>query len=321
MADAKLELVHTVDPGGDKVLAVAFHPSKAQVAVGTRDGVVSLVDADSGAVLRRMSGHREFVYCLAWHPQGELVLSSGKDTTMRVWHAESGSFREDWSGIVRGAGARTRYGSMQVQSGAGHTKTPLSVAFSEDGQYLGSGGQDHLVKLWKEGRALRTFNWHGGPVTAVAFRPGTAELLSGSRDGTLRTWDPDTGSMIHKYLGHADEIEAAVWLDGQRFASADVSGALHLWSESSEKPEASVQEDAAVRCLAASRDGALVYAGLETGDLVVRSTATGRRASQARLLTVEAHDMAVRSLSMSADGKLLASGGNDGRLHLWKTGA
>lgn len=317
---AELERVRTVEPGGDKVLAVAFHPSRPWVAAGLRDGAVALIDAETGTVLRRMTGHREFVYCLAWHPKGEMLLSSGKDTTMRVWHAESGTFREDWSGIVRGAGARTMYGSMQATAGSGHTKTPLSVAFADDGDHLGSGAQDQLVKLWKQGRAVRTFNWHGGPVTAVAFRPGTAELLSASRDGTVRTWDPETGSMLHKYVGHNDEIEAAVWLDAERFVSADVSGVIHLWQSTVEKPEGSAKEDAAVRCLAAARDGKTYFAGLETGDIVVRSSATGRRASGARLSTVEAHDMAVRSMSLSADGTLLASGGNDGRVHLWRVG-
>jgi len=273
-----MERLHRIDTATGKVLAVAFRPDHNQVAAGTRDGMVTIYDCDSGEVVQRLKGHREFVYCMAWHPEGALLLSSGKDRTMRVWDVDNGELDRDLAGLVTGAKARTMYGSMG-HSGSGHTKTPLSVTFNEDGSLIGSGGQDQLVKLWEEGRVQRTFNWHGGPVTAVQFRPGTDELMSASRDGTIRTWNRHTGSMINKYVGHRDEIEDAIWLDRTRIASGDISGALALWSLGNEQPEATVRERSAVRCLAASSDGDIFYAGLENPQHGCRC---GRRAARKR---------------------------------------
>ncbi|MDX9721817.1 MAG: WD40 repeat domain-containing protein [Myxococcota bacterium] len=314
----KIEALHTLELGDGKVLGVDVQADGALVAAAGRDGVVHVVDSQSAEVVQRLKGHHEFVCALLFLPGGKL-LSSGKDTSIRQWSVAKGEFESDMAGVVSGPASRTLRGQMMKSSRIGHTMTTLSLARAESG-LLGSGGQDNLVKLWRSGQVLRSFDWHSRPVTRVAFRPGTDELISASRDLTIRSWNAETGAMVHRYAAHEDEIESLSWVDEQRFISGDLRGELYLWQQQSEKPLGLFATvPSAVRCSVADPSRHRLFVGLESGDLCVFDTQPRPRlAEDPEICRVEAHDFAIRCVALSADGKLLATGGNDGKLHLWR---
>lgn len=61
----------------------ASHPTGAQFASASNDGVIRLYTLQGGLVAS-LHGHESFVYSLAALPSGELV-SSGEDRTVRIW--------------------------------------------------------------------------------------------------------------------------------------------------------------------------------------------------------------------------------------------
>src|SRR3989338_3554386 len=62
-------------------------------------------------------------------------------------------------------------GSAQVFVQMGHSESVLSVAFSNNGKYILSGGKDKILILWDAptGREIRKFEGHTSDVNSVAF--------------------------------------------------------------------------------------------------------------------------------------------------------
>lgn len=127
---------------------------------------------------------------------------------------------------------------------------------------------------------------HTDKVTSVAFAADGGTLLTASADHTVRVWDTSSGAPLRT-------LSSAAPLFG--LALQDPSG---------------------------SRAYAAGGAWARTGDHDVYSFDTARSSTRsAPLETLEGHTGAVLGLSVSPDGKLLASASKDGTVRLWNTGS
>lgn len=73
----------------------------------------------------------------------------------------------------------------------GHSSEMTSIAYSPDGQYIATGGEDSKVKLWntQSSFCFVTFSEHTSGVTALQFSHNKKFLVSSSLDGTVRAFD------------------------------------------------------------------------------------------------------------------------------------
>ncbi|KAG0645415.1 putative WD repeat-containing [Hyphodiscus hymeniophilus] len=106
--------------------------------------------------------------------------------------------------------AFVRGDKKQVKDNAykGHVDSILTVAASQDGKFVVTGGKDRRIVVWDANtlKCLRVFSQHRDTVTSLAFRRGTNQLFSSSKDRTIKVWSLDELAYVETLFGHQDEV-------------------------------------------------------------------------------------------------------------------
>jgi WD40 repeat protein len=205
-----------------------------------------------------------------------------------------------------------------------------AVAFSPNGKTLALGNFDGTVQLLRMDRPSSqpiALSGHKGSVTSMSFSPDGKTLASGSYDGTVRLWDPDRTEAEPFVLTSGNAVQSVAFSpDGLRLAAGALDGTLRVWQPS--RPDAAPIQFTgfahSTRNAFFSRDGKMLIAvgcavantdGGTCGQGEVRRWDLG--AASAAPTVLATHDGMLTSAALSPDGRVLATGADDGTLQLW----
>jgi WD40 repeat protein len=154
-------------------------------------------------------------------------------------------------------------------------------------------------------------------IRRVAWSPDGTYLASGGDDGSVCLWDASNGIVSASLQGHRGMVMSVLWSpDGTRLASGGGgrgSGEIFVWdAQSGERLYAWSEPSAILDTLAWSPTRALPFSGGSDGMLRWWDVQRGEC-----LRMLKGHQGAIQSLSVSPDGRRLASGGDDNTIQVW----
>jgi WD40 repeat protein len=219
-----------------------------------------------------------------------------------------------------------------IDSG-GHQATIRFVAFTHDGKYLVSAGEDKVIRIWDvaSGQTVRTIrsqvgDGDEGKIYAVALSPDGRYLAVGGYlarrpdAGLIRIHNLETGEVVGSVLkGHTDVVTSLAFSpDGRYLASSSLDESVRVWDVRARK---------VVKVLAGHRDSVYAVAFSPDGRRLVsgsldKTLRLWDAASGTLIKEMTGHLGEVNSAIFSPDGRYIASGSDDPSLRLWdgKTG-
>jgi WD40 repeat protein len=201
-----------------------------------------------------------------------------------------------------------------VRALAGHKAAVWSVAFAPKGNVLASGDRDGSVRLWDtaEGRTTHTAQ-AAGPVTALAFSAGGEEVACGTSSASVLLWAPANDRRLK--LAHGRWVNAVRFRDGESaLAVASFDGAVTLWDTPTgrRRPLPDPGDPFAPPAEPAVTPDGKVQADPFGNTINVLDPSVTRIRHK-----LEGHRHRVSVVALSADGRRLASGSDDGTIRLW----
>jgi WD40 repeat protein len=303
---------------------------------------LSSFEAQKTTHTKTLTGHTNALMNLVISLDGQTLISSSADDTVRFWNLLSGN---------------------QIKTLASPS---YLAAISSDGRVLASGSRDESplehpniqfkelvdtfgalpdsfsygdaraitinIRLWDLPNATlsKTFKvsttgpgsnrlddsqvLHTSLVYSLAISPNGKILISGSEDKTIRLWSLPDGNHIKTLRGHTDAVCCLKMSpNGKILISGSHDKTIRLWSY----PDGTfiktlIGHTDVVNSLAISPDGTILVSGSHDKTIRLWSLPDGTF-----IKTLTGHADLVNSLVISPDGTILVSGSQDKTIRLW----
>jgi WD40 repeat protein len=280
----------------DHAIALAWSPAGKALAAVSVSGPIRVFDAESGKPTANLAGHGFGSTAASWRRDGSLLASAGQDGKVRLWDVATGREKASMPG-----------GSAWVEHLSWHPSA--DVLASAAGKKL---------RLWSpDGRMLREYPYHPATVSDLAWRPWTEELTSASYGG-VALWSTQKNEPTRR-LGWKGSVLKLAWSPaGDRLAHGNQDATVHYWLLSSGQDLQMAGYPMKVRQVCWDPTGTYLATG--GGEEVTVWDCTPPGPENTTPLTFKAHQAAVSALGYQTEGPLLASGGLDGKVFLFRPG-
>lgn len=210
------------------VNALSFSPDSSLLAIGCNNEKSIMWDIKSKALYKIQIAHEKgnHVQTISFSMDGKTVATGSQENdSIRIWDLNSGE---------------------KINELKGHVDNIKIIAYSKDGRYLASGGDDKLVLLWdaKTGEVLDPLPDHTSKICSLLFSPTSNILVSSDciiRKGifgiTIRQtfggcknifWDVTTAKPLKSLDSDCSLTSAAFSPDARYFVTGHAAGDQYI---------------------------------------------------------------------------------------------
>ena len=284
-----------------------------------------------------LTGHANIVWSVAVSPDGQTLVSSSGDETIKIWNLRTGALLRTLSGdagmvlsVAVSPDGQTLVSSSwdktikiwNLRTGAllrtllESSRELWSVAISPDSQTLAS-SSGNIIQIWnlRTGKLLHTRAGHTDAILSVAISPQGYLLATGSQDKTIKIWNLHTGALLYTLTGHSNRVRSVAFSpDGQTLASSSWDKTIKIWNlRTRALLHTLIGHSGYVNSIAISPNGQILASGSDDHTIKLWNLRTGELLS-----TLSGHLNNVNSVAFSTDGKTLVSGSGDNTIKIWQ---
>lgn len=286
----------------------------------------------------QFQGHAGGVTALAYSDDGRVLVTTGKDGTLKVWNASSSTLvrtieLDDGAAVSLAlSGSRAVTGHVdgavviwdyekaeKVAQFKRNDAEVWSVTFAGTPNRVAASSHDWKVTLWdatSPEQPVHVLDAHDNAAQAVAFFASAngPMLATGGADKIVKLWNLDSMDQIRRYRGHRDFVTALAFSpNGRMLASAGLDGSIRLWSTASRGMYRSLNgHKGKIASLAFAPSGDRLVSAGEDGLVRIWDVRRGRTSR-----TLTGNGGSVAAVQFSPDGQRIASAGDDGVVRLW----
>jgi WD40 repeat protein len=207
----------------------AFDQGRRAISASA-DKTLKIWDLEEGRELATLEGHAQKVYSVAATQDGRLAVSGSRDRTLRIWNLEKGELAHTlsdhngrvWSVAISLDGHRAASAAgdgtvkiwdprvSPIERFPGHAMHVKGVHLSRDSRRALTVSNDS-VKLWDVRRGnLLGSRTVGSWISEAHMTPDGRRAVYVSGKGSIRTWDLERNSDLHRLRARAGSVSKAL---------------------------------------------------------------------------------------------------------------